>query len=81
MSTKYNRRNWRLNRRGDVVDSRHFDSGFDFSSFNTDNSDKSSPDRRHTHSWTVWILKGFIAAAVVVVLLRYALDYVLEYGL
>lgn len=77
MATKHNRtprarRSWRDNTRSSHVDSRHFDSGFEFSGFQQHNTDGSSSHKGD--GFVRWIVIGAMLAGVVVAVLKYVLE-------
>lgn len=63
---------WRSNTRGEVVDSRHFDSGFEFSGLRQGNSD-GTPSHKGD-GFVRWLLIGAMLAGGAVALLKYVLE-------
>jgi len=63
MVTKHNRAAWRSKPRGEHHDSRHFDSGFEYSGWNGRNSDNTDPDS--APSFVVWIVSGLVVVVLV----------------
>lgn len=72
MPTKYIRRSWRRTTRATHVDSRHFDSGFEFSGFQQHNHDGSAQHKGD--GFVRWVAIGVVLAGVVVGLLKYAVE-------
>lgn len=77
MASKHNRiprahRAWRGSTRSTHVDSRHFDSGFEFSGFQQHNTD-GSPSHKGD-GFVRWVVIGAMLAGVAVALVKYVLE-------
>ena len=74
MASRHNRipRNWRPNTRNTHVDSRRFDSGFEFSGFQQHNHDGSSSHKGD--GFVRWVVIGAMLAGAVVGLIKFAME-------